>query len=226
MSVMIETLDKTKLKEIYDKRSSWYDLYHNWATFKADEFGRKLVVQNSVESGDTVLDAGSGTGSTALIAAEKTGPDGKIVLFDISDGMINIAKKKIEAARFLDRIETKIGDILNLPFADNSFDVVLSTYSVCPLYSPEKGVLELLRVVKPGGKLAVAHSSSPENPLLLWLSEQLEKLIWLFPKISLGCRSVSTLPVLLKAGTKILFKRKIGFPLLPFIVFVVEKPVK
>jgi hypothetical protein len=80
--------------------------------------------------------------------------------------------------------------------------------------------------VKPGGKLAIAHSASPENPMLLWLSNQLEKLIWLFPKISLGCRSVSTLPALQSAGTKVLFKRKIGFPLLPFIVFVVEKPLE
>lgn len=223
---MIEALDKNKLKAIYNKRSSWYDLYHNIATFKADNYGRKLVVQNSVNKGDKVLDAGSGTGSTALIAADRVGPNGKIVLFDISDGMLNIAKKKIEAAGFGERIETKIGDILNLPFTDNTFDVVLSTYSVCPLYSPEKGILELLRVLKPGGKLAVAHSTSPDNRILLWLSDQLEKLIWLFPKISLGCRSVSTLPVLQKTGVKVLFKRKIGLPLLPFVVFVVEKPNK
>jgi ubiquinone/menaquinone biosynthesis C-methylase UbiE len=46
-------------------------------------------------------------------------------------------------------METKTGDILHLPFTDNSFDAVLSTYSVCPLYSPEEGALELLRAVKP-----------------------------------------------------------------------------
>ena len=223
---MIKALDQNIIKDIYNKRSTWYDIYHNLVTFKADDLGRKLVVQNSVIQGDHVLDAGSGTGSTALIAAEKVGAKGKIILFDISEGMLNIARTKIEKAGFKERIETKTGDILNLPFPDNYFDVVLSTYSVCPLYSPDKGALELLRVVKPGGKLAIAHSSSPENQILLWLSDQLEKLIWLFPKVSLGCRSVSTLPALQKAGVKVLFKRKIGFPLLPFLVFVVQKPLK
>jgi demethylmenaquinone methyltransferase/2-methoxy-6-polyprenyl-1,4-benzoquinol methylase len=223
---MREALNQNFLKEIYNKRSTWYDFYHNLVTFKADDLGRKLVVRHSINPGDIVLDAGSGTGNTALIAAEKVGPKGEVVLFDISDGMLNIAKKKIESAGLQERMETKTGDILNLPFSDNSFDVVLSTYSVCPLYSPEEGALELLRVVKPGGKLAVAHSATPENPALHWLSDKLEKLIWLFPKISLGCRPVSTLPALKKAGTKVLFKTYIGFPLLPFIVFVVEKPLQ
>lgn len=221
---MREALDQNFLKGIYDKRSTWYDFYHNLVTFKADDLGRKLVVQHSVNPGDKVLDAGSGTGNTALIAAKKVGPNGKVVLFDISDGMLDIAKEKIGSAGLKDRMETKTGDILHLPFSDNSFDVVLSTYSVCPLYSPEEGALELLRVVKPGGKLAVAHSAAPENPVLNWFADKLEKLIWMFPKISLGCRPVSTLPALEKAGTKVLFKTKIGFPLLPFVVFVVEKP--
>ena len=223
---MIKALDQNFLKTIYDKRSGWYDFYHNWATFKADDRGRELVVQNSVKPGDTVLDAGSGTGNTALLAAKVIGPQGKIVLFDISEGMLSIARKKIDNAGLSGQMELKTGDILNLPFEDNTFDVVLSTYSVCPLYSPEEGILELLRVVKPGGHLAVAHSAVPENHIMRWLGDKLEKLIWYFPKISLGCRQVSTLTALQKAGVKVLFKKIIGFPLLPFIVYVVEKPVQ
>lgn len=223
---MKEALDKKYLTDIYNKRSSWYDLYHNLATFKSDDRGREMVVQHAVAEGDTVLDAGSGTGSTALLAAERVGPKGKVVLFDLSKGMLNIAYDKIKKAGFEDRVELKVGDILSLPFPDNTFDVVLSTYSVCPLYSPEEGALELLRVVRPDGKLAVAHSADPENPVLHWLAGKLENLIWLFPKISLGCRAVSTLPSLKKAGVKVLFESRIGFPLLPFIVFVVQKPGK
>ena len=221
---MKEALDKNFLTNIYNHRSSWYDLYHNLATFKTDDRGRKIVVQHSVQAGDTVLDAGSGTGSTALIAAERVGPEGKVVLFDLSEGMLNIANNKIKKAGFEDRVDLKLGDILNLPFSNDAFDVVLSTYSVCPLYSPEEGALELFRVVKPGGKLAVAHSADPEKPILRWFANKLENLIWLFPKISLGCRPVSTLPALKNAGAKVLFETKIGFLLMPFIVFVVQKP--
>lgn len=80
-----------------------------------------------------------------------------------------------------DRVELKAGDILNLPFPDDTFDVVLSAYSVCPLYSPEEGALELPGVVRPAGKLAVAHSANPEKSVLRWLAGKLENLIWLFP---------------------------------------------
>ncbi len=75
---MKEALDKKYLTDIYNHRSGWYDLYHNLATFKSDDRGRKRVVQHSVKAGDSVLDAGSGTGSTALLAAEKVGADGKV----------------------------------------------------------------------------------------------------------------------------------------------------
>ena len=111
-----------------------------------------------------MLDCGSGTGSTALLAAQKVGSAGKVVLFDLSDGMLNVAKDRAVAAGVWERLEFQTGDILDLPFEDSSFDVVLSTYSICPLHDPAKGALELYRVIKPGGRIGIAHSAEPDNP--------------------------------------------------------------
>ena len=220
---MRNALDKDKVREVYNRTASRYDLQHTTLTARSDERGRKLLVEKTVRKGNKVLDAGAGTGCTALLAAKKVGPSGKVVLFDLSEKMLAVARKKMENAGLQDRTEFKTGDILNLPFKDASFDVVLSTYSLCPVTEPSKSALELYRLVKPGGLLGIAHSAESDNPLIRWLAEKVENIIWLFPLLSLGCRAISVLPALEEAGVKIVFYRKIGVPLWPFLVFVAQK---
>ena len=221
---MRDALEVKRLKTVYDHAATRYDSYHSFVTAKSDELGRRLVVEKGVRERDRVLDCGAGTGSTALLAAKKVGPYGKVVLIDVSDGMLAEAKKKAEAIGLKDRLEFHTGNILQLPFDDNSFDVVLSTYSMCPLYDPAKGALEIYRVVRPGGRVGFAHSTEPKNVFIRWLADRVEGVVWRFPSISLGCRSVSVLPALEKAGAKVVFHRIIGLPLWPFAVFVVKKP--
>ena len=221
---MREGLDKQRLRAVYDRVAGRYDFQHGFLTARSDQRGRRLVVEKCVTPGDRVLDCGAGTGSTALLAARKTGPAGRLTLFDLSDGMLAVAKEKMAAAGFNGRVNFESGDMLNLPFDSNSFDVALSTYSLCPLYDPAKGALELYRVVKPGGRIGIAHSTEPEQPFVKWLADKVENVIWHLPSISLGCRSVSVLPALEKAGGRCIFKKTIGVPLWPFIVVVIEKP--
>ncbi|MDX1818288.1 MAG: class I SAM-dependent methyltransferase [Marinobacter sp.] len=221
---MREALDKNRLKGVYDRIARRYDLLHTCLTARSDQRGRRMVVDEAVSPGDQVLDCGAGTGSTALLAADRVGPDGKVTLFDMSDGMLSVARERAAAAGVLDRFEFRTGDMLELPFEDNCFDTVLSTYSVCPLYDPTRGAQELYRVARPGGRIGVAHSVDPERAFMKWLADRVEGVAWHFPSISMGCRSVSVLPALEQAGGKAIFKRRIGVPLWPFIVFVVEKP--
>jgi demethylmenaquinone methyltransferase/2-methoxy-6-polyprenyl-1,4-benzoquinol methylase len=221
---MRNALAKDKVREIYNRTAKRYDLQHTTLTARSDEKGRKLLVEKAVREGDKVLDAGAGTGSTALLAAKKVGPSGKVVLFDLSENMLAVARKKIRNVGLQDRTEFATGDILDLPFQDGSFDVVLSTYSLCPVIEPSKTALELYRLVKPGGLLGIAHSAEPDNPLIRRLADKLEDIIWHFPLLSLGCRSISILPALEGAGARAIFHRKIGVPLWPFLVFVVQKP--
>jgi len=186
------------------------------------------VVEKAVGAGDAVLDCGAGTGSAALLASKRTGRDGSVTLLDINESMLAVAEEKVSASRDSSRFRFVIGDMHELPFADDSFDAVLSTYSTCPLYDPVRGAQELYRVVyrvvKPGGRIGIAHSTDPGNPILKWLAEKVEAVVWRLPMISLGCRSVAVLPALVDAGGKVIYQRRIGIPLWPFLVTVIVKP--
>jgi ubiquinone/menaquinone biosynthesis C-methylase UbiE len=217
-------LEQGRLRHVYDSVAHHYDFQHGLLTAKSDQFGRELLVEHAVRSGDRVLDCGAGTGTTGMLATHKVGSNGKVVLLDMSEEMLAIARGKVKQAGLQQRAEIITGDMLKLPFEDNSFDVVLSTYSLCPIYDPVKGATELFRVTRPGGRMGIAHSTDPHNPYVKWLADRVEDIAWHMPSISLGCRSVSILPTLEGLGCKILFRKYIGVPLWPFLVFVLEKP--
>ena len=220
---MREALDQTKLNSVYNRVAERYDFQHSFFTARSDQRGRELLVDKAVSPGDRVLDCGAGTGSTGLLAAQKVGATGKVVLFDMSDGMLAVATQKMVQARMQERVEFEAGDMLGLPFEDNSFDVVLSTYSLCPVYDPVRAATELYRVTRPGGRIGIAHSTDPNTPLVKWLADRVERIVWHLPSLSLGCRSVSVLPVLQQLKCKVIFKKYMGVPLWPFLVFVAEK---
>lgn len=222
---MRQALSTDKLKNIYRQIAGYYDVQHGLITFKSDQRGRKMLVDNAVKPGDNVLDCGSGTGSTGILAAEKTGPQGRVTFFDLSESMLAIARKKVKQQQLEDRADFKVGDLVHLPFENNNFDVVLSTYSLCPVYDPVKGALEMYRVTKPGGRLAIGHSTEPRNHLVKYLADVVENMAWRLPWLSMGCRAVDVLPALEKAGAKVIMCKHIGVPLWPFLVFIIEKPV-
>jgi demethylmenaquinone methyltransferase / 2-methoxy-6-polyprenyl-1,4-benzoquinol methylase len=214
-----------ELKGVYARIAGRYDIQHALLTAYSDRRGRTLLVESAVQPGNNVLDCGSGTGATGILAAKKVGPEGKVVLFDLSDAMLDVARRKVLESGLQAKIEFHTGDMVHLPFDDGEFDVVLSTYSLCPLYDPEQGALELYRATAPGGRIGVAHSTEPANPIVRWLADRIENVAWRFPSLSMGCRSVEVLPALKSAGGKVVFSRVIGVPLWPFRVFVIQKPV-
>ena len=221
---MRKALSIEKLKSVYGNIAKRYDFQHGLITARADQRGRRILVENAVDKGDQVLDCGSGTGTTGIMAAKKTGHSGKVTLFDLSEDMLAIARKKVVQENLQERVTFQTGDMVHLPFDDNSFDVVLSTYSLCPLYNPVQGALELYRVTKPGGKVGVGHSTEPKNVIVKYLADRVEDIAWRFPWLSMGCRSVNVFPALEKAGGKVLLLKQIGVPLWPFLVFIIEKP--
>jgi ubiquinone/menaquinone biosynthesis C-methylase UbiE len=219
-----KALSKEKLKAIYGNIANRYDFQHALITARSDQRGRRILVENAVNEGDEVLDCGSGTGTTGIMAAKKVGQRGKVTFFDLSEYMLSVAREKVGQQNLQERVTFQTGDMVHLPFDDNSFDVVLSTYSLCPVYDPINGALELYRVTKAGGRLGIAHSTEPENVIVKYLAERIEDIAWHIPWLSMGCRSVDVVAALIKAGGKVLLTRYIGVPLWPFLVFIIEKP--
>lgn len=221
---MREALDRHFLRGVYDRLARRYDAQHALITAGADGRGRRMLVGTAVRSGDCVLDAGGGTGSTALLAARAVGSSGRVVMLDQSEGMLAVARRRVTAAGLGGRVACHVGDINRPPFAAATFDVVLSTYSMCPLTDPAVGAETLYTLVRPGGVFGAAHSSEPKGRLMRWVADRVEGVAWRIPALSMGCRAVSVLPHLVALGARVELERHIGVPLWPFDVFVVRKP--
>lgn len=221
---MRHALDPRELRHLYDGLAARYDAQHALVTAGADGRGRRALVSAAVRPGDRVLDAGGGTGSTALLAANRAGAMGKVFILDQSRGMLAAARRRVQG-RDGARVSCVVADIQALPFRAGAFDVVLSTYSMCPLTEPATAAAVLYGTTRPGGRLGVAHSTEPRGRLMRWVAERVEAWAWRWPGLSMGCRAVSVLPRLRELGAVVELDRYLGVPLWPFHVFVVRKPV-
>ena len=220
---MIKALDKIQVKRIYNKTSGYYDWFHRLGTFNLDNRGRKFLVKHTVKNGDYILDAGGGTGTTGLLALEKSGPKSKLVILDASENMLKQANSKTQAKNLSDRVSTKVGDMYDIPYPENTFDVVLSTYSTCPLEDPSYAVQEMKRVLKPGGLLGIAHSAEPNNKIARFFTNLIERIIWKFPRLSLGCRKIDLSGELQKPDSKLVQNKLIGFAPWYFRLLILRK---
>ena len=112
----------------------------------------KMVEVAQPGGGETLLDAGCGAGHTALIFAPHVQ---RVIAFDLSDEMLGQVQK-LASERGLANIETRKGDVENLPFADATFDIVTSRYSAHHWPNPQRAVAEIRRVLKPGGQFVLS----------------------------------------------------------------------
>ena len=110
-----------------------------------------------------------------------------------------------------------------IPYEDETFDKVLSTYSTCPLENPMNAVKEMLRVLKSGGFLGIAHSTNSDKKIVKWISDKIEDIIWNFPRLSLGCRNISLVNEIRKMNVDIIEEKIIGILPYFFRILIVRK---
>ena len=113
------------------------------------------VAFSDIQEGETVLDLGSGAGIDLLLAAQKVGPTGRVIGVDMTDEMIDRARKAVAKAGY-DNIEVRKGIIEELPIEDNSVDLVISNCVINLSPEKEKVFAEISRVLKPGGRMRVS----------------------------------------------------------------------
>jgi ubiquinone/menaquinone biosynthesis C-methylase UbiE len=153
---------KQKVAQVYNLASTGYDK-------PALQFfpltAARLVELARLQAGDTVLDAGTGTGMAAFAAAMKVGRQGRVIGVDIGEEILEEARRKLYALPH-PSISFFYGDMEQLEFPDNAFDAVLSASSLFFLADMSAGLKEYQRVLKPNGTVAVSgYGESAFHPL-------------------------------------------------------------
>ncbi|WBX70827.1 bifunctional demethylmenaquinone methyltransferase/2-methoxy-6-polyprenyl-1,4-benzoquinol methylase UbiE [Tenacibaculum retecalamus] len=151
---------KEQVAKMFDNISEDYDGLNRVISLGIDVSWRKKVVKLVGKNNpQQILDIATGTGDLALMMA-KLNPK-KITGLDISAGMLEVGKQKIAKANLSDKIEMIVGDSENMPFEDNTFDAITVSFGVRNFENLDKGLTEILRVLKPGGKFVVLETSNP-----------------------------------------------------------------
>jgi demethylmenaquinone methyltransferase/2-methoxy-6-polyprenyl-1,4-benzoquinol methylase len=153
---------KEQVAKMFDNISHRYDFLNHFLSMGIDKGWRRKAIGFLKESNPkTILDVATGTGDFA-IQALALNPD-KITGIDISEGMLDVGRKKLKERSLGNRIELIYGDSEKLPFQENNFDAVTVAFGVRNFENLEQGMKEIYRVLKPGGRVVVLEFSKPRT---------------------------------------------------------------
>lgn len=153
---------KEEVAEMFNNISKRYDFLNHFLSLGIDKIWRKKAIAELKElSPSRILDIATGTGDFA-IAALKINPK-EVVGIDISEGMLAVGKEKMIAKKVDNIISMQLGDSENLPFEDNYFDGLTVGFGVRNFENLEKGLAEMLRVIRPEGKAIILEFSKPKK---------------------------------------------------------------
>lgn len=161
------------VQETFNAIAKNYDLMNTLMTFGLDKSWRRLVVKRSeLKEGGTGLDVCCGTGMLTMEQARAAGSAGRITGLDFSENMIEVARQNIRDFEFKEIIQFIQGDAMRLPFENDVFDCATVGWGLRNVPDIFKAVREMVRVVKPGGKVISLDMAQPMTPVfreLYWL---------------------------------------------------------
>lgn len=160
---------KQQVAEMFNQIAFRYDFLNRFLSGGADIIWRKKAIRQLKEvHPQLILDVATGTGDVAIMTYRLLKPQ-KIVGIDISKGMLELGKQKIDKLGLNDFVELQEGDSETINFPDNSFDAITVAFGVRNFENLRKGLQEMLRVLRPGGKLVVLEFSKPKYRVFNWL---------------------------------------------------------
>jgi demethylmenaquinone methyltransferase / 2-methoxy-6-polyprenyl-1,4-benzoquinol methylase len=180
------TLAPDAVRTMFDRIAPVYDAMNRLMTAGLDLRWRRLAAAAVVRPGDRVLDAACGTGDFAL--ADLRAGAGEVVGIDFAPRMLDRARRKSTEVEWIQ------ADMLALPFPDESFDAATVGFGVRNLAELERGLRELRRVLRPGGRVAVLEITRPRGPLRPFFSVWFERVVPLAGKLLPGGRAYGYLP--------------------------------
>ena len=157
-----QTGKKEQVARMFDNISHRYDFLNHLLSMGIDKGWRKKAIKLLEPLKPKVLlDVATGTGDFAIQALTLQ-PD-QVVGIDISEGMLAMGRKKLIDRKLAEKVTLKYGDSENIPFEENKFDAVTVAFGVRNFENLEKGLSEILRVIKPGGMIVVLEFSRPRT---------------------------------------------------------------
>lgn len=153
---------KDQVADMFNNISGTYDFLNHFLSLGIDKIWRQMAIgELKKDQPKLMLDVASGTGDFAFEAIRILKPE-KIIGVDIAAKMLEIADKKAHKKGLQNQYETQVADSENLPFANHTFDALTVAYGVRNFENLEKGLAEMLRVLKPGSKAVILEFSKPK----------------------------------------------------------------
>jgi ubiquinone/menaquinone biosynthesis C-methylase UbiE len=166
MDASVKRVNRSKeaARASYNRLSRWYDLVAGSTEKKYRDWGlEKLAAQ----PGEKILEIGFGTGHCLAALAKAVGPTGHVIGLDISDGMLAIARERLQQEELAERVDLHLGDAAKLDFIEaGSLDGVFMSFTLELFDNPEipRVLQEIHRILKPGGRLAVVSMTKMDPP--------------------------------------------------------------
>ena len=154
--------EKGKLvEEMFDNIAPTYDTLNHRLSWDIDKGWRKKAIRQLLPfQPKTILDIATGTGDFAILSAKELRPQ-RMIGIDISEGMMKIGQKKVEAEGLQHIVSFKKDDCTHLSFDDNSFDAVTAAFGIRNFQNLDQGLSEMYRVLRPNGHLSIVELTTP-----------------------------------------------------------------
>jgi demethylmenaquinone methyltransferase/2-methoxy-6-polyprenyl-1,4-benzoquinol methylase len=164
-------VDKTAkagmVADVFHSVAGRYDLMNDLMSGGIHRLWKRFTIELSgVRRGNAVLDLAGGTGDLAARFADLVGPEGRVVLADINESMLQVGRDKLLDSGRQANLEFVRADAQSLPFPDDCFDCITIAFGLRNVTDKERALRSMLRVLKPGGRLLVLEFSKPRNELL------------------------------------------------------------
>jgi demethylmenaquinone methyltransferase/2-methoxy-6-polyprenyl-1,4-benzoquinol methylase len=190
MTTASGTLPETQVRAMFDRIARVYDLMNRVMTVGLDERWRERAADvAALGPGDRALDVATGTGDLAIALKRRVGPEGEVVGTDFSEAMLELARGKTGDVEF------ETGNALDLPYVDDSFDAATVGFGARNFADLARGLSEMTRVVRPGGRVVVLELTTPERPpLSLFFRVWFDRLVPLLGRLAGDPDAYSYLP--------------------------------
>ena len=155
------TLEEGQVRAMFDRIARVYDLMNSLMTAGLHHRWRERAADlAAVGRGDRALDVASGTGDLAIELAERVGPGGAVIGSDFSEAMLDRARQKSSAVTW------EWANALELPYPDDEFDAATVGFGARNFSDLDRGLAEMTRVVRPGGRVVILEITTPQRPPL------------------------------------------------------------